>query len=147
MTYTAAWNTVVYCPRLKLSFRLDPWQYTPAPIPLFVLEPSVYQIRPPFSVVLKPPLSSHFNQGIWSWRVYHRHVSVSFYQTPSVGWVLFFIWAGRSVFDSRQGKDISLFHSVLTGSGVHSASYSVGTEVPFLGDKLAEAWSLPLTSI
>jgi hypothetical protein len=47
MANTSAWNTVVYCPRLKLSFLLVPWQYTPAPMPFFVLEPSVYQINLP----------------------------------------------------------------------------------------------------
>jgi hypothetical protein len=60
MVYTFAWNTVVYCLRLKLSFHLVQWQYTAAPVPLFVLEPSVYQISPPLSVRLKPlfPLTS-----------------------------------------------------------------------------------------
>jgi hypothetical protein len=89
MVYTAAWNTVVYCPRIKLSFLLVPWQYTPAPVPLFVLKPCVYQISHPFRV--ETPSSIHFYQGIWSWRVYHRHVSVYFYQTPYVGLYLFHV--------------------------------------------------------
>jgi hypothetical protein len=48
MEYTSGWNITVYWPRLKLSFRLVPWHYTPAPVPLFVLEPSVYQNSPTF---------------------------------------------------------------------------------------------------
>jgi hypothetical protein len=59
-------------------------------VPLVVLESSVNQISPPFCQV-KTRLSIHFYQGIWLWRVYHRHVSVSFYQTPSVAEVLFFM--------------------------------------------------------
>jgi hypothetical protein len=64
MAYTSAWNAVVYCPRVKLSFLFVPQQYTPAPVPLFVFEPSVYQIIPPFYRV-ETPSSIHFYQGIW----------------------------------------------------------------------------------
>jgi hypothetical protein len=32
-------------------------------------------------------------------------------------------------------RNLSLFHSVQTGSGAHPASYSMSNEVSFLGDK------------
>jgi len=41
----------------------------------------------------------------------------------------------------------SLRHRVQTGYGVHPVSYPMDTERSFLGDKVAEAWSWPLTSI
>jgi hypothetical protein len=39
-------------------------------------------------------------------------------------------------------KDFSLLHRVQTGSGAHPDAYTAG-----IGDKAAEAWSWPLTSI
>jgi hypothetical protein len=42
------------------------------------------------------------------------------------------IRAGRPGFDSRQGQDFSLLHSVHTGYGAHPAFYPMGT-----GDKAA----------
>jgi hypothetical protein len=41
----------------------------------------------------------------------------------------------------------SLLNSVQTGSVTHPASYPMGTEDSFPGDKAAGAWSWPLTSI
>jgi hypothetical protein len=38
-------------------------------------------------------------------------------------------------------KDVSLFHSVQTGSGALPASYSMDIRVYFLGDKAAGAYS------
>jgi hypothetical protein len=49
----------------------------------------------------------------------------------ATGWT-----AEGSEFESLQGQDVSLLHSVQTVSGNHSASYPVGTG----------AWSWPLTS-
>jgi hypothetical protein len=47
--------------------------------------------------------------------------------------------AARLGFDSRQGQDFSLLHSVQTGSGAHTASYLMGTGVSFPGCKAARA--------
>jgi hypothetical protein len=41
LSHTSAWSTVMCCPRLKLSFCLVPWLYTPTSVPLCVLQPSV----------------------------------------------------------------------------------------------------------
>jgi hypothetical protein len=43
--------------------------------------------------------------------------------------------------------DFSLYHRVQNGSGVHPASYAMGTRGSSPGDKVARAWSWPLTSI
>jgi hypothetical protein len=45
------------------------------------------RIVPPFYWV-ETCLSIRVFQGLWLWKVYHRHFFVSFYQFPSVGWVL-----------------------------------------------------------
>ena len=54
ITYSA-WNIMVWSPRLKLCPILQPCLYTPAPEPLLVLDPSVYQARTlcclPFTLV------------------------------------------------------------------------------------------------
>jgi hypothetical protein len=42
---------------------------------------------------------------------------------------------GLGGFDSRQGQDPSLLHSVQTDSGAHTASYPVGTGGDFRGLK------------
>jgi hypothetical protein len=39
--------------------------------------------------------------------------------------------AGRSGFDSRQGRVFSLRHRIQTDSGAHPASYSIGTGASF----------------
>jgi hypothetical protein len=44
------------------------------------------------------------------------------------------------------GKSFSVFQSVHTGSGAHSASYPVGTSYSFLGDKAAGVWRWPSQS-
>jgi hypothetical protein len=41
------------------------------------------------------------------------------------------------VFESRWGQELSLLHVVQTGSGVHPASYPMGTGSPFPGVKTA----------
>jgi hypothetical protein len=41
----------------------------------------------------------------------------------------------------RYGQEFSLLHVVHTGSGVHPASYSMGTGVSFSEGKAAGAWS------
>jgi len=43
--------------------------------------------------------------------------------------------------------EFSLHHRVQNGSGVHPASYPMGTRGSFPGCKAAESWSWPLTSI
>jgi hypothetical protein len=43
--------------------------------------------------------------------------------------------AGRPGFDSRQGQDLSLLHSVQTGPEAHPASYPMGTGGSFPGVK------------
>jgi hypothetical protein len=43
------------------------------------------------------------------------------------------------------GQEFSLLHVVQTGSGVHPASYSMGTVGSFPEGKAAGAWSWPLT--
>jgi hypothetical protein len=43
--------------------------------------------------------------------------------------------------------NFSLRHHVQTGSGVHPASYPMGTGSSFTGGKAAGAWNWPLTSI
>jgi hypothetical protein len=53
-------------------------------------------------------------------------------------------WLG---FSSWWGQDFSLFHSVQTNSGAHPASYPVGLGGSFPGEKAAETWRWPLTSI
>jgi hypothetical protein len=40
--------------------------------------------------------------------------------------------------DSQQVQDISLLHSVQSGSGNHPVSYQMGTGNSFLGGKAAE---------
>jgi hypothetical protein len=42
-------------------------------------------------------------------------------------------------FDSRHGKDFSLFHSIQTGSGAHPASYPMGSVGDFPGGKATGA--------
>jgi hypothetical protein len=49
-------------------------------------------------------------------------------------------------FQSKQGKELSLLHSVKTGSETHPVSYPVGTGDFFLGDKVARACRRLLTS-
>jgi hypothetical protein len=48
---------------------------------------------------------------------------------------------GRLGFNLRHGNygNFSLLHQVQTGSGVHSASYPMGTEGSYPGDKAAGA--------
>jgi len=41
--------------------------------------------------------------------------------------------------------NFSLHHRVQNGSGVYQASYPMGTRGYFSGDKVAGAWSWPLT--
>jgi hypothetical protein len=43
--------------------------------------------------------------------------------------------AGRPVFDSRQGEEISLRYSVQIGSGAHPVSFPTGTMGPSPGIK------------
>jgi hypothetical protein len=52
---------------------------------------------------------------------------------------------GRAGFDSWEDK--TFLHSVQTGSGVHPASYQIGTGGSFPGGKALRAWSWPLTSV
>jgi hypothetical protein len=50
MVYISAWNTVVWSPRLKLCPLLQPHLYTPAPVPLLVLDPDCVPDQAPFVV-------------------------------------------------------------------------------------------------
>jgi hypothetical protein len=50
LAHISAWNTVVYCPTVKLSLLHVSYPYIPAPVPLFALEPSVYQTSFPLSI-------------------------------------------------------------------------------------------------
>jgi hypothetical protein len=61
-------------------------------------------------------------------------------QQWAVGWMV-------SVIFPTGARDLSLFHSIQTGSGIHSASYSMGTGCPLPERKVARAWSWPLNSI
>jgi hypothetical protein len=45
--------------------------------------------------------------------------------------------AGWLGFNSRQGEDFSLLHSILFGSGEHPASYPMGIKGSFPGGKVA----------
>jgi hypothetical protein len=54
-------------------------------------------------------------------------------------------WTARVRFLALQ--DFSLLYCVQTDTGVHPASYSMGTEGYFFGSKAAGAWSWSLTSI
>jgi hypothetical protein len=49
------------------------------------------------------------------------------------------LWARRPRFDSRQGEDFSLLHSVRIGIEVNSASYPMSTGGSFIGSKEAGA--------
>jgi hypothetical protein len=51
-----------------------------------------------------------------------------------------------SEFEYRQGQEFSLLHIFQTGSGAHTASHAIGTEVSFSWGKTREAWSWPLIS-
>jgi hypothetical protein len=55
--------------------------------------------------------------------------------------------AGRPGFDSREGRDFCLLHSIQTGSGSHPVSYPMSTMDSFRGGKAAGTWSWELTSI
>jgi hypothetical protein len=55
-------------------------------------------------------------------------------------------WGSRVRFRAGTGN-FSLHHRVHDGSGVHPASYPMGTRGSFPGGKAAGAWSWPLTSI
>jgi hypothetical protein len=55
------------------------------------------------------------------------------------------VWSGVRV--PAECGNFSLHHRVQTCSGVHPASYPVGTRGSFPGNKSAEAWSWPLTFI
>jgi hypothetical protein len=65
-----AWNTVTYCPKLKLNLCLMPWPYAPAPVTSFVLHPSVYQMSLPPPTGwggVKPLLSGNLTvNGLWN---------------------------------------------------------------------------------
>jgi hypothetical protein len=53
----------------------------------------------------------------------------------------------RSILILQEAGNFSLHYRVQNGSGVHPASYPIGTRGSFSGGKAAEAWSWPLTSI
>jgi hypothetical protein len=55
-------------------------------------------------------------------------------------------WGSRVRFPAGAGN-FSHHHRVQNGSGVHPASYPMGTGCFFPGGKVAEAWGWPLTSI
>jgi hypothetical protein len=64
------WNIVVLSPRLKLFQLLKPHLYTLAPVPILVLDPSVYQTRPPLLSGLNLFCHSHLSRnltvnGLW----------------------------------------------------------------------------------
>jgi hypothetical protein len=50
-------------------------------------------------------------------------------------------------FNRYMGQDFSLLHRVQTSSGVHPASYPMGTGSSFPGGKAARTWGWPLISI
>jgi hypothetical protein len=45
------------------------------------------------------------------------------------------VWAGRPGFDSRQGQEVFLLHTIQTGSGTHTDSYPMQTGGFFSGIK------------
>jgi hypothetical protein len=55
--------------------------------------------------------------------------------------------AGGPGFDSQQGQNCSLLHSVQTDSGAHPASYTIGIGGSFPAGKAAGAWRWPVTFI
>jgi hypothetical protein len=63
------------------------------------------------------------------------------YYWLATGWT-----TNSSDFESRWVQEFLLLHVVHTGSGVHPASYSMGTGGYLLGDKAAGEWNWPLTS-
>jgi hypothetical protein len=79
------------CPLLK------PHLYTPAPVPLLVLDPSVHQTTPPFLSGLNLFCHSHLS-GTWLWMACGMHISEASCQTSSVEWVcapypeIFLVW-------------------------------------------------------
>jgi hypothetical protein len=63
-------------------------------------------------------------------------------------WFSAVLWAGwLGVWVQAEAGNFSLHHCFQTGSGTHPAFYPVGTRGSFPGDKVAGAWSWPLTSI
>jgi hypothetical protein len=75
MAYSLAWNTVAYCPRLKLCF-CRAIAVHPSLLPLLVLEPSVYQISAPFLLGLRPSFHTHLSGNLTERFV----ISMSWYQ-------------------------------------------------------------------
>jgi hypothetical protein len=74
--YILYWNTLAYFSRLELSVWPESLPYTPAPILLFVLEPSVHQIIPPSYRVetrlsFTPLRESHGNRFVTDMSRYH----------------------------------------------------------------------------
>ena len=70
LAYIAAWNTVVWSPWLQLCPLLEPHIYLWAPVPLLVLDPSLYQTRPCLLSQLNPFCHLHFSgnltmNGLW----------------------------------------------------------------------------------
>jgi len=64
MAYISTWYIVFWSPRLKLYPLLKPHLYTPALVPLLVLDPFVYQTRLPFLSGLNPFCYSHLSGNL-----------------------------------------------------------------------------------
>jgi len=62
----------------------------------------------------------------------------------STGTMLLAGWPGLITYWGK-GGDFSLRHLVQTGYGTHPASYPMGTRGFYSGNKVAVAWSWPLT--
>jgi hypothetical protein len=76
-------------------------------------------------------------------RVLHLHYICAWSRDASVGIVTRPRAEEEPCFESRQRQGIFSSVSFKTGSGAHSASYSVGTRVSFPLRKAAGAWSWP----
>jgi len=74
---------VVCSPRLKQCSLLEPHQYTPTPVPLLVLDLSMYQTRPPLMFGVKPFCHSHFSGEMTVNGLCYTYLS----QSTSVGWI------------------------------------------------------------
>jgi hypothetical protein len=71
------------------------------------------------------------------------HLFLSFFYHFSRLWYILLAEINRKICYHREKH---LHHRVQTGSGVHPASYPMGTRGSFPGGKAAEVWSWPHTS-
>jgi hypothetical protein len=123
---------------------------------------AIYNVRPHFRdealhywLYLTPTVNVNVSLGVtvlWhsaNKALYSGSTKFEYSRDSSVGIALGYGLENR---DSRVrfltgAGNFSLHHRVQNGSGVHPASYPMGTRGSSPGDKAAGAWSWPLTSI